>query len=94
MSGDEYMEIGKRIQILRTMFNNKHGITQADRVLPARMEGKPPFKSGPLKNVSIDTPPQVKFHWQAMGCDPVTGVPLDVTIEKLGIKNLLEMDVK
>jgi hypothetical protein len=55
------------------------------------MEGKPPIKSGPLKNAVIDTQAQVKFHWQVMGCDEKTGVPLDATIEKLNIKSLLEL---
>ena len=91
-TGDEYMEIGKRIQILRTMFNVKHGINPADRRLPDRMEGDPPLKSGPLKNAVIKTQAQVKYHWQAMGCDASTGVPLEDTVEKLNIKNLLELN--
>ena len=92
MTGDEYMEIGRRIQILRTMFNIKHGITPTDRRLPPRMEGDPPLKNGPLKNAAINTQAQVKYHWQAMGCDPSSGEPLEATIEKLGIKGLLDLD--
>ena len=91
-SGDEYIEAGRRIQILRTMFNVKHGITPMDRRLPQRMEGKPPLKKGPLKNASIDAHAQAKFHWQVLGCDASTGVPLEATIEKLNINNLLKLD--
>ena len=92
MTGDEYMEIGRRIQILRTMFNVKHGIKQIDRCLPKRLEGDPPLKSGPLKNASINTQAQLKYHWQAMGCDPSSGEPLEATVEKLGIKSLLDLE--
>ena len=94
MKGDEYMEIGRRIQILRTMFNLKHGIKASDRQLPQRMEGKPSLKSGPLKNAEINTQAQVKFHWQAMGCDPSTGEPLKATLEKLNMEKLLAMDTQ
>ncbi|MCL2127427.1 MAG: hypothetical protein FWH38_04160, partial [Treponema sp.] len=92
-TGDEYMEIGRRIQILRTMFNIKHGINPMDRRLPDRMEGNPPLKNGPLKNATINTQAQVKYHWQAMGCNPSTGEPLDATLEKLNMKGLLGLDV-
>ena len=92
LSGDEYMEIGRRIQMLRIMFNKKHGIKPEDFQLPQRMEGKPPIKSGPLKNAVININAQLKYHWQAMGCDENTGAPLDATIAKLGIAGLLELD--
>ena len=92
MTGDEYMEIGRRIQILRTMFNIKHGINPTDRRLPDRMEGKPPLTRGPLKGAAINTQAQVKYHWQAMGCNPSTGEPLEATLEKLRIKELLALD--
>ena len=91
-TGDEYMEIGRRIYMLRTMFNIKHGIKLEDRRLPERMEGKPPLKSGPLKNATINSSAQVKYHWQAMGCDASTGAPLEATAEKLGINGLLALD--
>ena len=94
ITGDAYMEIGRRIQILRTMFNIKHGIKALDRQLPPRMEGKPPVKSGPLKNVSINVQEQVKYHWQIMGCDISTGEPLDSTVKKLNIEKLLELDAE
>ena len=92
LTGDDYMEMGKRVQILRTMFNVKHGITPTERHLPERMEGKPPLKSGPLKNATINTQEQVKIHWKVMGCDPSTGEPLEATLEKLNINGLLALN--
>lgn len=94
MSGDEYLEIGKRIQTLRHMFNIKHGINPADRHLPNRMQGIPPLKYGPLKNVTTLADAQSKYHWQAMGYDTETGVPLDATLEDLNIPSLIELNTE
>jgi len=92
-TGDEYMEMGKRIQTIRTMFNVKHGITPSDIRLPDRIEGKPPLKSGPLKGATIQSLEQAKHHWREMGCDVTTGAPLDETIEALGINDLLAIEL-
>ena len=92
MTGDEYIEIGRRIQTLRQMFNVKHGINPADRHLPRRMEGKPPLKNGPLKNATIDAGTQTKYYWQTIGCDINTGEPLSSTIEAMNISALLALD--
>jgi len=88
-TGDEYIEIGKRIQTLRTLFNVKHGVMPASRELPKRLEGKPPLRSGPLKGATIDTKEQAKLYWKEMGCDMSTGAPLDETVAQLGIPELL-----
>ena len=85
--GDHYMEIGERIQTLRQLFNIKQGIDPAAVKLPKRMLGEPPLPSGPLKNRA-----QVSSHWRAFGWDGKTGVPLDETIERLGINRLTEVD--
>lgn len=89
--GDHYMEIGRRIQTLRQMFNIKHGYDPAAVVLPKRMLGEPPLQTGPLKGVSLKNKEQVSMHWKAFGWDENTGVPLQETIENLGINKLLEV---
>ena len=89
-TGDEYLEIGRRIQTLRHLFNVKHGIKPADRHLPERMEGKPPLPAGPLKGVSLRIDEQAKYHWKAMGYDPETGVPSEETVSALNIPAVLE----
>lgn len=94
MTGDEYLEMGKRIQTLRHMFNIKHGINPADRHLSKRMQGDPPLKYGPLKNVTTLADAQSKYHWQAMGYDLETGVPLEATIEALNIPLLIELNTE
>lgn len=90
--GDHYMEDGKRIQTLRQMFNIKHGIDPTSIHLPARMEGKPPLKTGPLAGVTLDNDKAVSMHWAAFGWDPKTGIPTDETIQGLGIDELLEIN--
>lgn len=91
-SGDEYMEIGKRIQTLKQLFNIKHGIEPSTWKLPERMAGRPALKDGPLKGVTLDNENQVKLHWQAFGWDAETGHPLQETLIELGIPSLLEGD--
>jgi aldehyde:ferredoxin oxidoreductase len=90
-SGDDYMEIGRRIQTLRQMFNVKHGIKPTDWVLPERMAGNPPLSSGPLKGVTLQNTEMVKYHWEALGWDRETGIPLEETKNALGIDNVLAL---
>ena len=88
--GDHYMEIGERIQTLRQLFNIKQGFDPAAVKLPKRMEGNPPLTNGPLKGRSLKTMEQVSLHWKAFGWDPITGVPLPETVDRLGITELME----
>jgi len=89
--GDHYMEIGVRIQTIRQMFNIKQGYDPAAVVLPKRMQGNPPLKTGPLKGFALKNREQVSMHWKAFGWDENTGEPLKETIEALGIDKLLEV---
>ena len=89
--GDHYMEIGVRIQTLRQLFNIKHGYDPAAVVLPKRMQGQPPLKTGPLKGVALNNKEQVSMHWKAFGWDEKTGEPLKETVEALGIDKLMEV---
>ena len=89
--GDHYMEIGVCIQTIRQMFNIKQGYDPAAVVLPKRMQGNPPLKTGPLKGVALKNREQVSMHWKAFGWDENTGEPLKETIEALGIDKLLEV---
>lgn len=92
-NGDHYMEIGERIQTLRQLFNIRQGIDPASVKLPGRMEGNPPLTNGPLKGVRLRNKEQVALHWKAFGWDEKTGMPKQETIEKLGIPQLLEVEI-
>lgn len=89
-SGDEYMEIGKRIQTLRQMFNIKQGIDPATWRLPERMAGNPPLTNGPLKGVTLQNDEMVRLHWQGFGWSAENGAPTQETIRALNIDALLE----
>lgn len=93
-TGDDYMEIGKRIQTMRQMFNIKQGIEPTKVRLPNRLLGYPPLSSGPLKGVQLQhADEQISKHWEVFGWDKKTGSPLPETIVNLGINKLLEMEV-
>lgn len=91
--GDHYMRIGERIQTLRQLFNIKQGFDPAAVVLPKRMSGDPPLRSGPLKGVKLRNKEQVSAHWRAFGWDGKSGVPLPETVKSLGIDRLAEVEV-
>jgi aldehyde:ferredoxin oxidoreductase len=82
---DEYMEIGKRIQTLRQMFNIKHGIDPMHFKMSPRMAGDPPLKEGPNKGKTVPIEAMMRLHWKAFGWDEKTGAPTPATIEQLGL---------
>lgn len=92
-NGDFYLEIGKRIQTFRQMFNIKHGIKPIDIKLPNRMAGKPPLKYGHLKNVTLKNDEMLKKHWDLFGWDKNTGIPTTKVIKDLGIKEMLDIQI-
>ena len=89
-TGDQYMEVGKRIQTMRQLFNAKHHVPITEWALPDRMAGKPPLKEGPLKGKTLQNEEMVRLHWKAFGWDEETGIPTEETIEQLGINTVLE----
>lgn len=86
----EYMEIGKRMQTLRQMFNVREGIDPRTFKMHKRMAGKPPLKEGPLKGRSVPILEMMENHWNHFGWDKQTGIPTEDTIDKLGLNILLE----
>lgn len=86
---DEYMEIGKRTQTLRQMFNIKHGVDPLQFKISRRMAGDPPLKSGHLKGKSVPIEAMMKLHWKAFGWDEQTGIPLPETIAQLHLDQLV-----
>ena len=95
LTGDDYMEMGKRIQTMRQMFNIKQGIDPRQVKLPKRMLGMPPLEQGPLKGKQLKNREKFKScYWRLIGWDEETGVPLESSIEQLGINQLLELEVQ
>ena len=78
----EFYQIGRRIQILRHMFNARHGLPPQFE-LPARERGEPPQPIGPLVNVTLDTEAMAAGYFRTLGLDPATGWPLPETAREL-----------
>jgi aldehyde:ferredoxin oxidoreductase len=90
---DEYMEIGRRIQTLRQLFNVKHGALPARKGLHPRAAGDPPLEAGPLRGVRLNTEKMVPLYWEAWGWDPHTGIPTAETLNTLSLSELLGGDI-
>jgi len=84
---DEYMEVGKRIQTLRHLFNIREGIDPSDVKMPGRAYGNPPPLTGANKGKHFDVYAMRKHYWGGMGWDRETGIPLPETLEALGLES-------
>ena len=92
LSPDEYMEMGRRSQTMRQLFNLKQGVDPRDCFIPARMRGEPPLSAGPLRGKTFPLEKMVELHWEAMGWDGQTGVPAEATLVKLGLDDIVAMN--
>jgi aldehyde:ferredoxin oxidoreductase len=90
---DEYMEIGKRIQTLRQMFNIKQGVDPKQFKMSKRMTGEPPLKEGPLKGKQVPIEAMMNLYWKHYGWDENTGIPLAETVTLLQLDELTERTV-
>ena len=84
-TADEYLEIGRRIQTLRQLFNIREGIDPRSLKISPRALGAPPLKEGPLKGKTFDLDALMQHYWHAMGWDGQTGIPLNETVEQMGL---------
>lgn len=88
LSPDDYMEIGKRVQTLRQLFNIREGIEPLSFKMPDRIAGVPPLKAGPLKGKTLPIEQMMGKYWENFGWDSASGVPLENTVEELGLEKL------
>jgi len=88
---EEYMEIGKRIQTLKQLFNFKHGIDPMGLKASERAIGNPPLAEGPNEGRKVPLDQMMKDYWAEMGWDPQTGEPTWATLKELEILELVEM---
>ena len=85
VSQDEIMAMGKRIQLLRYMFNSREGINPKKIIPPSRMVGEPPLKAGPTANVTVDYKTMVDEYLDEVGIDE-NGTPSPETLGSLSIE--------
>ncbi|HAF63170.1 MAG TPA: aldehyde ferredoxin oxidoreductase, partial [Anaerolineaceae bacterium] len=86
---DEYMEVGKRIQTLRQMFNIKHAVDPWQFQMNKRIAGHPPLQEGPLKGKSLPIEDMMRLHWKQFGWDEKTGIPTNLTISQLDLDSII-----
>ena len=79
------MEIGKRIQTLKQLFNFKHGIDPLELKASERAIGNPPLEEGPNEGRKVPLDQMMKDYWTEMGWDPQTGEPTPATLKQLNI---------
>jgi aldehyde:ferredoxin oxidoreductase len=87
-SPEEYMEVGRRIQTLKQLFNIKHGIDPISLKANPRSTGQPPQTEGPNRGRRFDLEKMMKDYWQEIGWDPGDGKPTGETLQKLGLTAL------
>jgi aldehyde:ferredoxin oxidoreductase len=81
---EEFLRIGRRIQVMRHVFNARRGLPPI-LPLPGREKGDPPQKSGPVANRKLDMEAMAAGYFSTLGLNPKTGMPLQETIEELGL---------
>lgn len=85
-TADDYMEIGRRIQTLRQIFNVREGLDPSDSLIPSRIAGTPPLGEGPLKGKTFPLEAMVKNYWKHFGWDKESGKPLEEAVRELTIE--------
>ena len=81
----EFFRIGKRIQVMRHLFNARHGLP-AQFPLPNRELGDPPQDSGPVKNRTLDMESMADGYFTFLGIDPLSGFPLPETLREMNLE--------
>ncbi len=84
-TADEYMEIGRRIQTLRQLFNIREGVKPLSFKMHDRIAGQPPLTEGPIKGKSVQIEEMMQLYWKNIGWDETSGVPLQETLEELSL---------
>jgi aldehyde:ferredoxin oxidoreductase len=93
LSVGEALDTGARIQTLRQCFNIREGFRTTDVRLPERMSGRPPMVEGPLAGITIDMDPMVREFYRAMGWGEKNGIPMEASLQRLGLKGLVAADL-
>jgi len=90
LTPSDYLEIGRRIQTLRQMFNIREGIDPRSLKVSRRLYGDPPQTTGPNKGASYDMDALMRGYWEAIGWDAETGIPTRQTLEQLGLLDFVD----
>jgi len=83
---EQYLEIGKRIQTVKQLFNLKQGIEPDDLMACRRAVGVPRLSQGANKGRQVAIEKLIKDYRRQMGWDVKTGKPARGALKRLGIK--------
>jgi aldehyde:ferredoxin oxidoreductase len=86
----EVLMTGERINTLRHSFNLREGLNPKDFHVPGRVLGRPPLQDGATAGIEVDLDTQVKDYFEAMGWDPVTGLPSRNRLNALGLQHVAD----
>jgi aldehyde:ferredoxin oxidoreductase len=84
--------IGRRITVLRHLFNLKAGVDFRKHPFPARALGNPPLNQGPSREVPIDLDTMVREYLEEAGFDPQTAHPKTEVLSALGLSKYASND--
>lgn len=87
---DDFLIVGDRIATMRQAFNVREGFKPSDFKYPDRVLGKPPLKSGPLAEVTIEKEVEklVEEYFKSMDWDLETGKPSRNKLIELGLEDV------
>jgi aldehyde:ferredoxin oxidoreductase len=90
LSVEDLKKTGKRIHAVLHAFNLREGFKPSDYMIPPRIEGKPPFKVGAFKDLTLDIEGlKRQFYEEGMGFDYKTGEISKEKIKELGLEDIL-----
>ncbi|MGD0915423.1 MAG: aldehyde ferredoxin oxidoreductase family protein [Thermodesulfobacteriota bacterium] len=89
LTPEEFIKAGYRIATLQQAFNVREGFKPSDFTMPPRIEGKPPFKVGVFKDLTLDMEDLKKRFYDAMGFDYQTGAVKRERIAELGLEGVM-----
>lgn len=90
LSPEEIGRIGERISVIRQAFNLREGLPPKDFKLHGRPMGDPPFKEGPVANITVDGDMLVSEYYKALDWDPETGKPSKKKLIELGLEDVVK----
>lgn len=88
LTNEEMIRTGLRIATLLHAFNVREGFKPSDFIMPPRVEGKPPFKVGAFKDLTLDMEDLKRQFYEAMGFDYTTGAIQKEKIVELGLQDV------
>lgn len=89
LTNEEMIGTGLPIATLLHAFSVREGFKPTDFTMPPRGEGKPPFKVGAFKDLTLDMVELKRQFYETMGFDYTTGAIHEEKIVELGLQDIV-----